>query len=68
MSANEKACSACAKAHLVPHGLAGLGLECRALPPVQDIARFARFPTVREDHFCHTYFERAPAAGPEDSR
>jgi len=49
-------------------GLAGIGLECRALPPVQDVARFARFPTVRPGDFCHDRFELDPKAAAEQEK
>lgn len=59
-----RACEVCMKRHSVrPGGVAADGmLECRALPPVQDVARFARFPVVKPDGYCHIYFEIDAAA------
>jgi hypothetical protein len=37
----DKACAICVKRHEIANG----ELECRANPPVQDVARHARFPT-----------------------
>lgn len=49
----------CAKLHIA----AGGNLECRADPPLMDIARFARFPAVQPDFYCHDKFEREPELG-----
>lgn len=51
-----KACAICTKRHET--GNANAPLQCRALPPVQGLARDAVFPTVAADAYCHTYFER----------
>lgn len=51
-----KACAICTKRHET--GNANAPLQCRALPPVQGLARDAVFPTVAADGYCHTYFER----------
>jgi hypothetical protein len=36
-------------------------LQCAAHPPVQDVAQFASFPTVRPTDFCWEYGEDAAA-------
>lgn len=53
-SPEELACEICAKRHET--GVATL-LECRALPPTPDVGRFARYPAVRPDFYCHVYFQ-----------
>lgn len=69
----DRSCAVCVKRHVVAailpaDGMLGVRaperLECRALPPVQDVALHARFPTVAADHYCHAYFERDAAAPP----
>lgn len=53
----EKSCAACVKRYVN-----GGHLECRARPPVQDVGRYARYPVVRPDFYCHDGFELdAPA-------
>lgn len=49
------ACAACTKRHET--GNPAAALECRALPPIQGLARDAGFPVVRPDHYCHANFE-----------
>lgn len=55
-----KACAICTKRHET--GNANAPLQCRALPPVQGLARDAVFPTVAADAYCHTYFEQDASA------
>lgn len=59
MNRDGRSCEVCAKAHLAVGG----NLECRAGPPLPDIARFARFPAVQPDFYCHDKFERDPERG-----
>jgi hypothetical protein len=65
MNRDGRSCGTCAKAHLAAEHLAGVNLECRAHPPAQDVGRYARFPQVRTDDYCHTDFERDPTLGAE---
>ncbi len=58
-----RSCAACARRHEVAAvGQASARLECRALPPIQDVARHAIFPQVTADHHCHVHFVLDPAA------
>jgi hypothetical protein len=51
----DRACQDCTRRHETGNPQAPL--QCRALPPVQGVARDAAFPTVRGNDYCHTYFE-----------
>jgi hypothetical protein len=69
VSKDDHSCAVCRKRHEVEASEAGGGivkipgrLECRALPPVQDVGRHAAFPTVTSAHYCHVYFEVDPDA------
>jgi hypothetical protein len=57
---NDRACGFCKKRFET--GNPAAALECRALPPVQGVGRFAAFPLVKPDDFCHLHFEDARAA------
>lgn len=57
----DKACAICVKRHVVALVVGGQ-LECRAAPPVQDVALHARFPLVKPDDYCHSGFELDAAA------
>lgn len=60
-----KACGVCVRRHAVKSGL-----ECRMLPPVQREGRFAVYPTVRAEDYCHAGFspDEARAAAPTAPR
>lgn len=65
MNRDGRSCALCAKGHLAGEHLAGVNLECRASPPVQEVGRFARFPLVRPEDYCHDKFERDAEADAE---
>lgn len=58
-------CAVCVKRHEIAAKVvnedlnihAPASLECRALPPMQDVGRHAVFPNVQPDDYCHVYFE-----------
>lgn len=60
----ERACALCTRRHET--GNAAAGLQCRALPPIQGVARDAQYPTVRPDFYCHVHFEPEGSAQARD--
>lgn len=60
VSADDFNCASCTKRFETGNPRAPL--QCRALPPVQGLARDAVFPTVAADHHCHVYFQADPGA------
>lgn len=53
--ATQRACAICVCRHET--GNAASPLQCRALPPVQGVARLATFPAVAPDAYCHASFK-----------
>lgn len=68
MNPDARSCATCAKAHLAATHLAGVNLECRADPPRQEVGRYARFPMVRPDDYCHDKFMREPNLAAEQEK
>lgn len=52
----ERACRICAKRFEASSPNGALRLECRARPPAQDVAQYARFPVVQPDFYCFSDF------------